>query len=182
MDFDHKKLSLYDQIKSVDTTGYTGIPFEFNKNVLIPRFPISITLANRETFTGRVMFDTGNVFALIVSSPFSKFHDFNSKLGETTINTGRGLNTTTQDRLATIKSMSFNGFDFGKMPIRLTINDSAEPKDGYLGILGIEVIKHFNVILDYAHKKIYLKPNQSYHDTFNVEDPIGAEKQESLTF
>jgi FKBP-type peptidyl-prolyl cis-trans isomerase len=182
LDFDQKKISLYDQIKSVDTTGYTGIPFEFNKNILIPRFPISITLANGETFTGRVMFDTGNAFPLIVSTPFSKFHDFNSKLGETTTHISRGLNTTTQDQLATIKSMSFNGFDFGKMRIRLTVNDKAEPKDGYLGILGIEIIKRFNIILDYAHKKIYLKPNKSYHDAFDLEDPKGAGKQESLAF
>jgi len=182
LDFDQKKISLYDQIKSVDTTGYTCIPFEFSKNILIPRFPISITLANGETFTGRVMFDTGNVFSLIVSTPFSKFHDFNSKLGEITTHTSRGLNAKTQDQVATIKSMSFNGFDFGKMRIRLTVNDKAEPKDGYLGILGIEIIKRFNVILDYAHKKIYLKPNQSYHDAFNLKDPMKAGKEESLTF
>lgn len=169
LDFDHKKISFYDQIKSVDTTGYTGIPFEFNKNILIPRFPISVTLANGETFTGRVMFDTGNAFTLIVSTPFSKYHNFNSKLGETSMQVGRGLNATTQDQLATINSMSFNGFNFGKMGIRLTINDQAEPKDGYLGILGVEVIRRFDVILDYQQKKIYLKPNQAYHDAFPVE-------------
>ncbi|MBB6270526.1 FKBP-type peptidyl-prolyl cis-trans isomerase [Pedobacter cryoconitis] len=182
LDFDHKKILLYDQIKAVDTTGYTGIPFEFNRGVLIPRFPISITLANEETFTGRVMFDTGSIFTLIVSPPFSKFHDFNSKLGETTTNMSRGLSFTTQDQLAGIKSMSFNGFSFGEMPIRLTINDKAEPKDGYLGILGIEVIKRFNVILDYANKKIYLKPNLSYHDAFNRQDPGEKIKQESIFF
>lgn len=169
MDFDHKRLLLYNNVKSVDTTGYTGIPFEFSKNILIPRFPISIMLANGESFTGKVMFDTGNAFTLIVSTPFSKYHDFNNKLGDTRITEGRGMNATTQDQLANIRSMSFNGFDFGPMGIRLTVNEKAEPKDGYLGILGIEVIKHFNVILDYATKRIYLKPNQAFHDTFSLE-------------
>ncbi|WP_367867849.1 aspartyl protease family protein [Pedobacter sp. WC2423] len=169
LDFERKKISFYDQIKSVDTTGYTGIPFEFNKDILIPRFPVSVTLANGETFTGRVMFDTGNAFTLIVSTPFSKYHNFNSKLGETSMQLGRGLNATTQDQLATINSMSFNGFNFGKMGIRLTINDQAEPKDGYLGILGMEVIRRFDVILDYQQKKIYLKPNRAYRDAFPVE-------------
>lgn len=169
LDFEQKKISFYDQIKSVDTTGYTGIPFEFNKDILIPRFPVSITLANGETFTGRVMFDTGNAFTLIVSTPFSKYHNFNSKLGETSMQLGRGLNATTQDQLATINSMSFNGFNFGKMGIRLTINDQAEPKDGYLGILGMEVIRRFHVILDYQQKKIYLKPNLAYRDAFPAE-------------
>lgn len=182
LDFERKKISFYDQIKSVDTTGYTGIPFEFNKNILIPRFPISVTLANGETFTGRVMFDTGNVFTLIVSTPFSKYHNFNSKLGETSVQLGRGLNATTQDQLATINSMTFNGFNFGKMGIRLTINDQAEPKDGYLGILGMEVIRRFDVILDYMQKKIYLKPNSAYRDAFPVEAKKTGISKESEDF
>jgi len=182
LDFDHKKLRLYNGIKSIDTTGYTGIPFEFNKSVLIPRFPISIKLANGETFTGRVMFDTGNAFSLIVSTPFSKYHDFNSKLGDVTDTKGRGMNAVTQDQIAGIQSMSFDGFNFGPMGIRLTVNDKAEPKDGYLGILGIEVIKHFNVILDYANKRIYLKPNQSFHKAFNMQGVKGKWAEESKAF
>lgn len=168
IDFDQKVISLSKDIKTIDTTGYTAIPFEFNKNVMIPRFPISITLDNGERFTGRVMFDTGNAFSLIVGTPFSKFHHFDEKLGPTSITFGRGMHATTQDKVANIKSMDFQGFNFGKMPIRLTINEKAEARDGYLGILGIEIIKRFNVILNYNTKKIYLKPNLMYRDAFNL--------------
>jgi len=112
------------------------------------------------------MFDTGNPYSLLVSAPFSKFHDFNSKLGKTTITQGAGINAKTVDKLATIRSMQFNGFKFGKMGIRLTVFKEAEPRDGSLGILGIEVIKRFNVILDYKNKKIYLKPNRLYSSAF----------------
>jgi len=168
IDFDQKQISFYEDISSADTAGYTSVPFEFNKNVMIPRFPISITLDNGESFTGRVMFDTGNAFPLLISAPFSKFHNFDDKLGNTSVTSGRGLHAVTQDKLANIKSMNFNGFQFGQMGIRLTINDQAEPKDGYLGILGIEIIKRFNVILNYAHRKIYLKPNHMYHESFDL--------------
>jgi len=170
LDFERKQMLLYDQIKSVDTTGYIGIPFEFSKNILIPRFPISITLANGESFTGKVMFDTGNAATLLVSTPFSKFHSFDSKLGETTITTGRGISVQTQDRQANIKAMSFNGFNFGPMGIGLSINSEAVPKDGYLGILGIDVIKRFHVILDYANHKIYLKKNNLFNEPFRLND------------
>lgn len=182
IDFDQKKLLFYDQIKSVDTTGYTGIPFEFSRNILIPRFPVAITLANGQTFSGKVMFDTGNAFSLLVSTPFNKFHHFDSKLGQTSLASSRGANAMSQDQLANIKSMSFNGFEFGEMGIRLTVNDKAEPKDGYLGILGMEVIKRFHVILDYAHEKIYLKPNKSFHNFMKMEDFTGKFAQESKTF
>ncbi|SEB21718.1 retropepsin-like aspartic protease [Pedobacter hartonius] len=163
-DFDQKKIFLYDQIKSVDTTGYTAIPFEFSKNILIPRFPVSITLTNGEVFTGKVMFDTGSIFTLVISSPFSKYHNLERKIGKTHISSSTGLNAITKDQVAVIKGMSFNGFEFGSMDVRLTLNENAVSKDGYLGILGIEIIKHFNVIVDYANKKIYLKPNSAYRD------------------
>ncbi|MBB6501779.1 FKBP-type peptidyl-prolyl cis-trans isomerase [Pedobacter cryoconitis] len=183
LDFDRKIISLYNQITAVDTSGYTAIPFEFSKNILIPRFPVSITLANGETFTGKVMFDTGNTFSLIVSTPFSKYHDFDSKLGKTGYTVGRGMNSFTKDQLAVINSMSFDGFKFGQMSIRLTVNDQAVPKDGYLGILGIEVIKRFNVILDYKHQKIYLKPNQAYSTAFNMEElKVSLSAKESKEF
>jgi len=167
VDFDQSKLVMYKGINEADTTGYTGIPFEFSKGINIPRFPITITLANGETFTGKVMFDTGNGFSLIVSTPFSKFHNFQEKIGDTKVTMGRGMNAVTQDQLANIKAMSFNGFTFGTMGIRLTVNEKAEARDGYLGVLGIEVIKRFNIILDYVHKKIYLKPNKAYFDSFS---------------
>lgn len=169
MDFDQKQLLLFNDIKEVDTTGYTGIPFQFNKEVMIPRFPITITLTNGESFTGRAMFDTGNAFSLIVSAPYSKFHNMNAKLGESF--PSWGLNPSAPDLVAPIKSLSFNGFEFGKMTVRLTANETAEPKDGYLGIMGIEIIKRFNVILDYAHHKIYLKPNASYNAPLAMEKP-----------
>ena len=152
----------------MDTSGYVGIPFEFSKNILIPRFPITIKLANGENFTGKVMFDTCNAATLLISTPFSKFHHFNDKLGKTLVTEGRGLSAVTQDRLANIKAMSFNGFNFGEMGVSLTINDAAEPKDGYLGILGIDVIKRFHVILDYPHQKIYLRPNGLYNEVFKL--------------
>ena len=169
IDFENKKILLYNRIESADTTGYTGIPFEFSKSILIPRFPISITLANGESFTGKVMFDTGNAFTLIVSTPFAKYHNFSNKLGETSFTGGIGANAVTKDQLATINALSFNGFSFGKMGIRLTVNDAAEARDGYLGILGIEIIKRFNVILDYANRKIHLKPNEEYGNEFKKE-------------
>lgn len=182
IDFDLRRMTIYDQMNAVDTTGYTGIPFEFSKGILIPRFPVSITLASGDTFTGKVMFDTGNAFSLIVSPPFSKFHNFNAKLGETNLSEGRGMNAITRDKQANIQSMSFNGFNLGKMGIRLTVNEDVEARDGYLGILGIEVLKRFNMIIDYGHRKIYLKPNNGYNEPLKQFIPRGLSNPQSKFF
>ena len=53
------------------------------------------------------------------------------------------------------------------MPIELT-NDKAgvSSYEGYLGILGSQITKRFHIVLDYFSKKIYLKPNKFFSDTF----------------
>ena len=168
INFESHKVSLFTSIKSVDTAGYMKIPFEFNKGISIPRFPITIKLDNNETFTGRVMFDSGADLTLLVSAPYRNFHQFDRKIGKMSGSKGRGLNFETNDDNAVIKGMSFNGFNFGPMAIELTKNEKAEPKDGYLGIIGMDIIKRFHVILDYANKNIYLKPNAFYHQPFDA--------------
>ena len=169
IDFERQKISLYTDIRSADTLGYVRIPFEFNKGIAIPRFPITIKLDNNESFTGRVMFDSGADLTLLVSAPYRNFHQFDRKIGKMTGSKGRGLNFETNDENAVIKGMSFKGFSFGPMAIELTKNDKAEPKDGYLGIIGMDIIKRFHVILDYANKNIYLKPNALYYQPFDTK-------------
>lgn len=167
IDFDQQKLLVYNSINEVDTIGYTGIPFEFSKGIMIPRFPISIQLISGEVYSGKVMFDSGAAFSLLISTSFNKFHGISEKLTNKITAQGRGLNASDLQERSVIKSMSFNGFDFGKMVVGLTINNQAQPKDGYLGIIGMDIIKRFNVIIDYMNKKIYLKPNKAYDDPFD---------------
>ena len=165
-DFDRKCISLFHQIKEVDTTGYTGIPFEFSKGIQIPRFPVTITTQGNKQFTGKVMFDSGASLSLFISAPFKNFHHLNTEIGPSKLVKGRGLNESTTDQKATIKSMHFYGFHFGQMGISLAVDDQAEKKDGYLGLLGLDIIRRFNVIIDYPNHKIFLKPNKYYHTPF----------------
>ncbi len=174
IDFEEQLLSFYPAIQQVDTTGFAAIPFEFSKGIEIPRFPVSIVLNNGETFTGKTMFDLGNAGTLLISAPYSKFHQLETKLGKMVPHRGRGLNVATDERLAKINSMHFNGFEFGRMPVSLTINEAAVAKDGYLGILGTAVISHFHVILDYGAKMIYLQPNKNYLASFSFKGDAHA--------
>lgn len=168
IDFGKKQMSFYSSISEADTTGHTGIPFEFNKGVLIPRIPVTIILASGEKFTGRAMLDSGGGFSLLVSTPFNKYHRLSEKLPNKVVKQGRGISAVTNEERAVIAGMSFGGFELGNMAIELTINDKAEPKDGYLGMLGIEVINRFDLIFDYANKRVYMKPNADYRKPFDL--------------
>ncbi len=36
------------------------------------------------------------------------------------------------------------------------------------GIIGIEMMTHFNVIFDYSRSKLYLRPNKTYRSQFEI--------------
>jgi hypothetical protein len=40
-----------------------------------------------------------------------------------------------------------------------TFADTIHVDDFKNGVIGIDFLKHFNVIFDYPHNKLYLKPN-----------------------
>lgn len=162
IDFDKQCLLLYNDLKAKDTVGYVPISFEFSKGINIPRFPVTIRLLNGEEFSGKVMFDSGADHGLLISSPFNNYYKLDDKIGDVVTLHTQGLNAVTEDLGARIAALEFKGFTFTNLDIKLSVNDKAEGKDGYLGNMGMEIIKRFHVILDYAHKKIYLKPNKSY--------------------
>ena len=157
IDFPNKRLLLYKRINDVDLRGFTPIKFDFYEDLNIPRFPVSIRLPNDEVVTGKVIFDSGAATTMLIFAPFSNYYSIKSKLGDVKSFAGRGLTANTTDIIAQIKGLDFDGFSFGPMNISVNVDDNAPKSPEYLGLLGIEVIRNFQVIMDYKHKVIYLK-------------------------
>lgn len=166
MNFIRKEITFYNNMQSVDTIDYVAIPVEFSKGINIPRFPLIIGVENGKTFTGKVMFDSGAATTLLISAPFSNFHHLNREICDSKIAYSRGLNAVNTAENVTISSMNIGNFKFGKMVVHLTKDDNALPKDGYMGLIGMNIINRFDVILNYVDRKIYLKPNINYGKFF----------------
>jgi hypothetical protein len=157
IDFTTNRLNLYKDIKDVDLNGFTAVPFTFFKCAKVPIIPITITLANGESFTGNAIFDSGANIALLVFAGFNNQYNLREKIIDTALVKGGALNLATTDVQTVLKSISFNGFGFANIPINININDKEEKSPDDLGLLGFNIIWHFHVVLDYKNKMIYLK-------------------------
>ena len=150
-----------------ETATYTAIPFNFNNGIPIPQFDVSFVLNNGEKFTGPILFDTGAGLTLSVNTPFKETHQLSKKIGKTLISQSKDLFKDTKQESAVIKSITIGTYTFENLPIQLTnakAGVSAYPY--YLGLLGNKVINRFNIIVDYANKVIYFKPNQNFDRPF----------------
>jgi len=179
IDYENQKILLYNQIESADTTNYTAIPFEFGNGIPIPQFDLTITLRNGESFTGKILFDSGAALTLLINTPYNKTNQLSEKAGKSLMDVSENLSgTSTSERIA-VKSITFGGYELNDIVVSIAHDEEGVSSyEDYLGILGGEVISKFNVILDYSSLTVYLKPNNAFNDPF--EFPVSGIKLKKM--
>lgn len=178
VDYESQKILLYYKIKSVDTIGYTAIPFEFANGIPIPQFDISVTLNNGESFTGRILFDSGAALTLLINTPYNEKSKLSQTAGKSMISSKESLHGTSISEKVAIKSMNISGYELSEMIISIAHDeDGVSSYENYLGILGAEIISKFDMILDYSSSTLYLKPNKTFNKPFEFPlSGIGLKK------
>jgi hypothetical protein len=80
----------------------------------------------------------------------------------------QGLGGKANMRLTTIKEMRLGPYRFRKVPTYIFDDDynvTSYPNLG--GLLGNDILRRFNVTLNYDRREIYLLPNSHYRDQFD---------------
>ena len=175
IDYENQKILLYDKIQHLDTIGYKAVPFEFGNGIPIPQFDISITLKNGESFTDKILFDSGAGLTLLVNTPYNEKHKISTKADKSLVSESENLHAKSISEDIAIKSMFIGGYDLSEMVISIAHDkDGVSGYEDYLGILGAKVISRFNIILDYSSSILYLKPNKKFGQPF--EFPLSGIK------
>lgn len=182
--FDTKTIYFYKRKAKPDTQGYTAI--NFSESFCTPEVKISTSLANGESFSGKVLFDTGNVSTpFSFNSPFVRENILSTKFEKLISTDTRGISGVyKKTETGVIPFIKIKKFKLSEIPVALSnAQEGMSSKEAYMGNLGLEYISKFNFILDYNRKKIYLKPNNSYRNTFNFPlSGIRLEKKEDGIF
>lgn len=167
IDYENQKIFLYNKIENVDTEGYKTINFEFENGIPIPQFDISITMRNGETYTDKILFDSGAGLTLLINTPFSEIHKLSEKAGKSLISKSENLHGESISEDIAIQSMNLSGYELNDLVVSIAHDkNGASSYENYLGILGAEVISRFNIVLDYSSSTLYLKPNNSFSKSF----------------
>jgi len=110
-------------------------------------------------YTGSFLFDTGSEQAAVVDSTWVSQQNFprNLKLLKSSvIHDPRGVGYETKIVLA--PALKINGFELTNIPT--LILGSKNPEGFMINYLGDDVLKRFNMILDFKNDYLYLKPNK----------------------
>lgn len=126
-------------------------------------------LADARYISSRFYFDTGAGLCLLFSSDFtSDSAVFRPKRKKPFPTQGAGLGGKADMQLTVLKTFSLGPFHFRQVPTYI-FNDSFDvtnyPQLG--GLIGNDLLRRFNLIVNYPRSEIYLLPNSGFYQPFD---------------
>jgi hypothetical protein len=136
---------------------------------VIPNLPIiSAETEDARKILGRYFFDTGAGLCALFSNDFINDSSQLSRKKKFFLTQAQGLGGKATMRLTVIDEVRLGPFRFHKVPVYLfddLNNITAYPN--LCGLIGNDILRRFNVILNYDRRVFCLTPNSHYHDQFD---------------
>ena len=128
----------------------------------------SAVLSDERTILSRFIFDTGAGLSFLLSKDFvddSLVFKKNRKFYPTQ---AEGLGGKRQMSVGVVKEVKIGPYKFKRVPVHVfedEYNVTSYPLLG--GLIGNDILRRFNVILNYPEQSIFLKPNTHYLEAFD---------------
>ncbi|MBX2921874.1 MAG: aspartyl protease family protein [Chitinophagaceae bacterium] len=123
---------------------------------------------DRKKFSARFYFDSGAGLCFLLSEAYAGDSTVIKPYKKTFLTQAEGLGGKTSMRLTTVKEVKIGPYRFRNVPTYLfedTYNITAYP---YLaGLVGNDLLRRFNVTLNYDKKEIHIIPNTHYYSPFD---------------
>lgn len=146
------------------------LPFFLYEDQL-PAFQATIQTESGKTLPVRLVFDSGASFTSSLSSNFIAMHNLDAEL-KVKVQVpviGGAQSSASVNYLSSLQQLNFGEFMFQHVPVNFyTSKTGAMATDSIDGVIGFDLIKRFNVVLDYGNKVLRLIPNKNFKTPFNV--------------
>ena len=132
----------------------------------LPILPLAIK--DSRTVMANFYFDTGAGLSFLVSRRFAEDSNFIQKKRKPVQIQVQGLGGKTQMQLTIIKEVKMGPYRFRKVPTNILddeFNATSYPFIG--GLIGDDLLRRFNLTLNYPKREIHLLPNSHFHESFD---------------
>ena len=163
INYDTHNLEVWNQGDVKYPKGGTRIKPRINN---IPVFNAS--LKDAIDIDGRFYFDTGAGLCVLLSEAFVKDSSIIKKGRKITLTQAEGLGGKKAMRITIIKELKVGFYKFKKVPTYIfedEFNITAYPQLG--GLIGNDVLRRFNIIVNYKDQIIHLLPNTHFTEPFD---------------
>lgn len=137
---------------------------------LLASIPIqTLNFKEKDKFQNRFYFDTGAGLSFLLSEDYIRDSGILENKKKTPLVTqAEGLGGKMTMRLTTIKEVRLGPYKFKNVPTFLFDDDYNVTSYPFLGgLIGNDLLRRFNVILNYKKREIHIIPNRSFKEAFD---------------
>ena len=164
IDYDTNKVYVYSKgYMKYPRGGYLFRPILINLPIQTARIREATNDIN-----SRFYFDTGAGLCLLLSSDFVNDSSLLSSKKRPVPTQAEGLGGKTNMMLTTFKELRLGPYRFRNIPTFIFDDDYNVTSYPYLGgLIGNDILRRFNIYLNYERRDFYLMPNTHYRDPFD---------------
>jgi len=129
---------------------------------------IGAQVSDAKKLSSRFYFDTGAGLCALLSSDFASDSSLIDSRKKDYFTQAQGLGGKATMRLTTLRELRLGPYRFRKVPTYIfddQYNVTSYPNLG--GLIGNDILRRFNVILNYDRRIIFLTPNSHYREQFD---------------
>ena len=116
----------------------------------------------------RFLFDMGAGLNMMLTNDFVKDSAFLQKKRKLFVKQAEGLGGKIDMHMTVIKEVKLGPYRFRNVPVYIFDDKYNVTSYPYLGgLIGNDLLRRFNLILNYERRDIYLVPNSHYNDAFD---------------
>lgn len=163
IDYDSMLIKVYSPGSFDYPRGYTYL------RPIFTTLPIqSMPIRDERKLRSNFYLDTGAGLCFLLTSQFLQDSGFLKKKRKPVLIQVQGLGGKKQMQLTVIRQIQLGPFKFSKVPTNILDDEFNALSYPFLaGLVGNDILRRFNVILNYQQRLIALKPNSHYHDPFD---------------
>lgn len=148
--------------------------FKYPKNgyTLHPNFnslpSVSSVISDNNISKASFIFDTGAGLNMLLSDEYVKDSSVLKKNRKLFVTQAEGLGGKKVMNITVLKKLALGPYKFRWVPVYIFKDDynvTSYPKMG--GVLGNDILRRFNLVINYPEKKIHIKPNTHFFDDFD---------------
>ena len=126
------------------------------------------TVQDSKTFLNRFIFDTGAGLCFLLSRDYVEDSSVFKSKRKFFLTQAEGLGGKKQMEIAVMKSIKIGNYKFKNVPVHVFEDDYNVTNYPTLGgLIGNDLLRRFNIILNYPEQRIHIKPNNHYNDPFD---------------
>lgn len=163
IDYDRSLLTLHEPGKIRPDPSWTGVPIFFRDNN-IPWMDVRIAVENEEPVWLSCYIDYASSEAIeLLLKPDQKF---TVPVETEDVSLGRGLGGDITGRSGRIAKVIIGPYELKNVTAAFADAAVRSKQKGADGVVANNLLRRFNLIFDYAGKKLYLKPNSHFVEPF----------------